>query len=570
MHESRLWAASILAVALLLSIFCGVLAGCKRPGEELVPDQATLTNIYVGGSIRTLDPAQPLVESLVVRDGRIVYRGDTPGAMALETPGSSVIDLDGDAVLPGFIDAHAHFLGLGRVLETLDLSGAGSLERVQELTGQACAAAAPDAWVYGRGWDETTWDEPVLPRWQDLEICPDHPVYLSRVDGHAWWVNRRAMEQVGITAATPDPEGGRLPRDADGAPTGILLDNAKLLVSDMIPAATREQTERWAQRAQQECLARGLTGVGDAGVPGSTLDLFDELGAAGKLKLRIYAMLAQDEALLQQRLPVGPQIGLHDHHYTARCVKLYADGALGSRGAALLAPYADEPGWRGQLVSEPQRLEELTCRALDAGFQVATHAIGDHGVRVILDAYEKAAETRSGELRLRVEHAQIVDPLDLPRFAELGVIPSMQPTHATSDMDWAEDRLGASRLGGAYAWRSFIDRGVRVPMGSDAPVESIDPLWGIYAAVTRQDHAGQPEGGWLPGQRLTVEQAVRGFTIDAAFAQYQDDLLGTLEVGKLADFVVLSRDLFEIEPAAILETEVLMTVVGGEVVYRKQ
>ncbi len=563
---------STLAAALVLFCCSATVTGCRGRGvassPTADPDPALVTRVFIGGSIRTLDPAQPRVESLVARGGRIVYLGDTPGAMAYADQGSIVTDLDGDSVLPGFIDAHAHFLGLGRVLDTLDLSGAGSLDRVRELTGQACAAAPTGSWVYGRGWDETTWDEPVLPSWRDLDICPDHPVYLSRVDGHAWWVNRRAMERADISAATPDPDGGRLMRDAGGEPTGILLDNAKLLVSDRLPGATREQTERWALRAQRECLAMGLTGFGDAGVPGSTLDLFDELGAAGKLQIRIYAMLGQDETLLQQRLQQGPQIGLHDHHYTARCVKLYADGALGSRGAALLEPYADEPGWRGQLVSEPQRLEELTCRALDAGFQVATHAIGDHGVRVILDAYEKATETRSGDLRLRVEHAQIVHALDLPRFAGLGVIPSMQPTHATSDMDWVQDRLGTGRLDGSYAWRSFVDGGVRVPMGSDAPVESADPLWGIYAAVTRQDHRGLPAGGWLPDQRLSMEQAVRGFTIDAAYAQYQEELLGTLEEGKLADFVVLSEDLFEIEPAAILETEVLMTVVGGEIVYQ--
>jgi predicted amidohydrolase YtcJ len=541
--------------------------GCPAPPEETaVSEPADL--VIVDAVVRTMDAANPMAEALAMRGGQVVYVGDRAGAEAHVGDGTEVVEAGGRLVLPGLIDSHAHFLGLGKTLVNLDLTGTTSAEQVRLKVVEACAAAPAGQWIYGRGWDQNDWEARAFPTWRDLHGCPDNPVYLSRVDGHALWVNAEALKAAGIHKGTPDPDGGRVVRDAQGIPSGILVDNAEALVEDVVPAATHEQLLRRARLAQAECLRLGLTGVADAGVDEAGFAAYEALGGAGELKIRVYAMVQHDEALIESWLARGPQVGLHGDHLTVRAIKLYVDGALGSRGAALLAPYSDEPGNSGLLVTEPAEIEAITRRALGAGFQVCTHAIGDRGNRVVLDAYEAALADHAGaDRRLRVEHAQILGPADLPRFAALGVIPAMQPTHATSDMPWAADRLGADRLAGAYAWRSLLDSGAALPLGSDFPVESPAPLWGIHAAVTRQDHAGQPEGGWLPDQRLTVQQAVHGFTLGAAHAAFEEDRKGSLVEGKLADLVMLSRDIFEVPPAEILQTEVVLTVIGGEVLY---
>ena len=552
---------ALLTAALLLG--CPVRGGVSGTAAGI--EMADL--VLVNATFRTLDPEQPTAEGLAVRGGSIVHVGDRAGAEALAGDTTRVIDLHGATVLPGLIDAHAHFLGLGKTLRNLDLVGTGSAGDVRRRVLDACGDAAEGEWIYGRGWDQNDWDVKEFPTWRDLSGC-GRPVYLSRVDGHALWVNDVALRMAKIHKGTPDPDGGRILRDERGIPTGVLVDNAEALILDLVPEASHSQRVEWAQLAQRECLRRGLTGVGDAGVDASGFAVYDELGRTEQLKIRIDAMVQQDEDLIEQYLALGPQLGLHDGHLTVRSIKLYADGALGSRGAALLAAYSDDPGNEGLLVTADADIEAITSRALTAGFQVCTHAIGDRANRVVLDAYERALSNHpEGEYRLRVEHAQIVHIDDIPRFAQLGVIPSMQPTHATSDMPWAADRLGTDRLAGAYAWQSLLDTRVRLPFGSDFPVEAVNPLWGIYAAVTRQDHAGLPAGGWLPEQRVTVEQAVRGFTSDAAYASFDEARRGTIEVGKLADLTVLSKDIFTIPPDEILQTHVLMTIIGGEVVY---
>ena len=524
------------------------------------------------GFVHTLEPDLPTTDALAIRGDRIVAMGGE--AMALRGDATEVIDLQGRAVLPGLHDAHAHFLGLGKTLENLDLRGTTSAGEVGEKVLAACTVAAPGEWIYGRGWDQNDWEDQEFPNWKDLRGCDDNPVYLSRVDGHALWVNDVALKKAGIHKGTADPDGGRILRDELGIPTGVLVDNAESLVLDLVPPPTHEQLLRRAELAQEECLRLGLTSVTDAGVDAAGFAVYEELGTQGKLKIRIHAMVQGEAELIEQQLAQGPRLDLYDHHLTIRAIKLYADGALGSRGAALLEPYDDEPGHSGLIVTDPVEIHDVCLRALRSGFQVCTHAIGDRGNRVTLDAYERAladyrAETGSTpDHRFRVEHAQVLHPDDIPRFAALGVIPCMQPTHATSDMPWVQQRIGADRIAGAYAWQRLLATKAHLPLGSDFPVESPDPLWGIYAAVTRQDHDGNPVGGWLPDQRLSMDQALRGFTLAAAHAVFEEDLKGSLAVGKLADLVVLTRDIHTVPPAQILDTDVVLTVIGGQVVHR--
>jgi predicted amidohydrolase YtcJ len=391
---------------------------------------------------------------------------------------------------------------------------------------------------------------------------------LERVDGHALWLNRTALDQCNITRATPDPSGGRIVRDAKGEPTGILVDNAEFLVDAYVPATTADELDRRLARAVNECARLGLTGVHDAGTSEAVLESLRRLGSHEALPINIYCLLDSDEpGFVRRFLAKGPTSEL-DGRLVIRAVKLRADGALGSRGAALLRDYEDDPGNVGLLVDPPDSLLAWTRAALSAGFQVGTHAIGDRGNRVTLDAYQQAlADVPTPDARLRVEHCQIVDVADLPRFASMGVIASMQPTHATSDMPWAQTRVGKDRLVGGYAWRTLLASGAVLAFGSDFPVESVDPLWGIYAAVTRTDHDGHPEGGWMPDQRLTVAVAVRAFTSGAAYAAFDEKDAGTIEVGERADLSVFDRDVFAIPPAEILQTRCAMTIVRGRVVF---
>ncbi|MHB0947905.1 MAG: amidohydrolase [Gemmatimonadaceae bacterium] len=551
------------AVVALLSV---TVAAQQRPASP--PAELIVTN----ARIYTMDESRPVVEALAVRGGRILFAGSGGEAMALRGPATRVLDLDGRTVVPGMVDAHAHLLGLGEMLRNVDLVGTRSYDEVVARTAARAKTLPAGAWVLGRGWDQNQWGDTRFPTHDALSrAIPDHPVVLGRIDGHAVLANAAAMRAAGITTATRDPEGGRIVRDAQGNPTGVFVDNAEALVTRAMPDLSREEKRTAIRTAITEMHRWGLVGMHDAGAGAEVLGIYEELGKAGQLDLRLYAMIADDSAAIARAFALGPRSGLYDDHLWIRSVKLYADGALGSRGAALLEPYADDAGNTGLLVSAPAHIQEVATRALRAGFQVNTHAIGDRGNRLVLDAYEAALKAApTADHRFRVEHAQILNHQDIPRFAALGVIPSMQAVHQTSDMYWAGNRLGVGRLLGAYAWRSLLATGVPVPNGSDFPVEQVNPLLSFHAAVTRQDASNWPAGGWHAEQRMTREEALKSMTIWPAYAAFQEQRMGSLTPGKLADFVVLDRDIMTVGDADILGTHVLATYIGGTAVYERR
>jgi predicted amidohydrolase YtcJ len=523
--------------------------------------------ILLHGVFYPVQPAQPVKGSLAVRGGRIVYLGNDAGATALRGPATRIIDLSGRAVTPGLIDAHSHLVSLGETLDQVDLTGAASYDEVIRRVRAAAGRLPAGAWLRGRGWDQNRWPDKSFPTHQPLsQAVPDHPVWLTRVDGHAALVNARAMAALGIGAATRDPVGGRLLRDAAGKPTGVLVDRAMGL--GKLPAPTRADRERRLAAAAGHCVELGLTTVTDMGISAADYDAYNALRRGGRLPLRAALFLTDDEALLARWFARGPEID-PAARVTVRGVKMYADGALGSRGAALLEPYSDDPGNLGLLVTPGAHLEAVARQAAAHGFQVAIHAIGDRGGLVALDAMERALGGPRPQLRFRLEHAQVLRLQDIDRLAKLGIVASMQPTHATSDMPWARDRLGAQRLAGAYAWRKVLAAGGRLALGSDFPVESPDPRLGLYAAITRQDLAGQPPGGWLPGERLSRDEALRGFTLDAAWSLFLEAEIGALAVGKHADLVVFERDPMTVPAGDIPRTAVDLTLVDGQVVYRR-
>jgi hypothetical protein len=554
----------------------------QRPRWLLLPSLVLLTALRVsaqqprradlivtGARIYTVDPTHPIAQALAVRGTRLLFVGSVTEAMALKGPATRVLDLHGATVIPGMTDAHAHLIELGKTLTRVDLRGIASYAEVVARVVARAKTMAPGSWVYGWGWDQNRWAGQHFPTHGALTAAvPDHPVVLNRIDGHAVLANARAMQLAGITRTTPDPPGGKILRDPGGDPSGVFVDNAEDLVTRAEPPLSAAELHEAVHAAVTECNRWGLTGIHDPGVGRRGLELYETLARSGALTLRDYAMIADDSALEASYFAKGPQSALYDGHLWIRAVKLYADGALGSRGAALLAPYSDDPGNSGLLVSTPEHLRAVAVQALRAGFQVATHAIGDRGNRNVLDAYEAALkEVPTADHRFRIEHTQVLDPTDIPRFAELGVIPSMQAVHATSDMPWATDRLGPTRVLGAYAWRSLLNTGVIIPNGSDFPVERVNPLYSFHAAITRQDERDSPAGGWHPEQRMTHEEALRSMTIWPAYAGFQEKDLGSLTAGKYADFVVLDRDIMTVPDADILHARVLATYVGGKAVY---
>ncbi len=519
--------------------------------------------------IYTVDASHPRAEALAIRGTRLLFVGSTSEAMTLAGPTTRVVDLHGAVVIPGMTDAHAHIMEMGRGLQRADLRFAASYDEVIRRVAAHAQGAAAGSWVYGWGWDQNLWPGGQFPTHDALDrALGDHPVALDRIDGHAVLANARAMQAAHIDRNTPDPTGGKILHDAAGNPTGVFVDNATSLITRAEPTPTAAEVRAALLAGVRECNQWGLTGVHDPGEGQRALEQYDSLARSGALTLRAYVMIADDSATLATYFAKGPQSALYDGHLWIRAIKLYANGALGSRGAALLAPYADDPGNTGLLVSTPEHLRDVSIRALRAGFQVATHAIGDRGNRNALDAYEAALKAvPTADHRFRIEHAQVIDPTNVPRFAQLGVIPSMQAVHATSDMYWAADRLGPSRVLYSYAWRSLLNTGVIIPDGSDMPVERVNPLFSFHAAVTRQDDRGWPPGGWLPAQRMTREEALEGMTLWAAYAGFQEHDLGSLTTGKYADFVVLDRDIMTVGDEDILGTKVLATYVGGRAVY---
>jgi predicted amidohydrolase YtcJ len=521
--------------------------------------------------IYTVDTSRPTAEAIAIRGDRIARVGSNADVLSLRGSATRVIDVSGATVVPGLHDAHGHFTGLGASMQSIDLRGTTSYEQVVGLVRQRAATARSGEWIVGRGWDQNDWPEKQWPTHDLLSAAsPNNPVYLTRVDGHAGLANRRALDLAGVTQATADPAGGRLIRGAGNVPSGVLIDTAQSLVSSKIPPVSIAQLEEQILLADRETRRLGLTMVHDAGTDGRTIDAYKRLVDAGRLKTRLYVMLRGPLPALQQVFDKGPIVNYGNHRLAVRAIKVVADGALGSRGAAMLEPYSDEPGTTGLLTTPPEDVYAQTLAASKAGFQTAIHAIGDRANRLVMDIFERVEREVPGAraLRMRNEHAQILDRAEIPRFASLNVIASMQPTHATSDMPWVPARIGPERMEeGAYVWRTLMSSGATIASGSDFPVELPNPMLGFYAAVTRQDPAGTPASGWMPDERLSRDEALASFTRNAAFAAHAETLLGTLEVGKLADLVVLSKDIMAVAPPDIVTTSVRMTIVGGEVVY---
>ena len=517
----------------------------------------------VNARIHTMDANAPLATAMAWDDdGRIVALGDAVPKDAV------AIDAGGRTVVPGLIDAHGHLMGLGQSLMRADLVGTTSKDDVIARLKSFEKTLPDGAWLLGRGWDQNDWPVKEFPTAADLDTAfPQRAVWLDRVDGHAGWGNSAALAAADRPFAGDwQPEGGRILR-ADGKATGVFVDAAMALVERSIPAPTAEFQDEAFARALEAAARHGLTGVHDAGVSLDDLARYRRFADAGKLPLRVYAMADGDAAALAALCAMG-RYRHAGGRLEMRAVKLYIDGALGSRGAALLADYSDEPGHRGLLVTEPAAFETAVRKAKDCGLQAASHAIGDRGNRLVLDTYEKVlGADAKGDHRWRVEHAQVIALDDIPRFAALGVIASMQPTHATSDMPWAEARVGKDRLQGAYAWQRLLASGARLALGSDFPVEQVDPMLGLFAAVSRQDADGQPAGGWLADQRLSAQEALRGFTLDAAYAGFAETQVGSLAVGKRADFVILSDDVLEVPMAKVRGITVRATYVDGRAVH---
>ncbi len=517
----------------------------------------------VVGYTPTADGIHEFSVLIIGADGRIVATGDEsllPGIAAEDR-----VDGGGRVVLPGLTDAHAHVYSQGVLSVSLNLLGAPSVEdavaRIAEF-----AANRRTGWILGRGWNQVLWPVKEFPTAADIDaVVADRPVWLRRIDGHAAWANSKALELAGIDADTPDPVGGKIVRDSNGKATGILIDTAMALVERHVPEPTRADIREAYASAVDSLLALGITGVHDAGISKTEAEVYMSMADDRELRMRIYAMLSDTGANLDAF--AEPIRAYGNDHLDIASVKLYSDGALGSRGAAMIEPYDDDPENRGLPFYTQQQLDSFVRKANGKGFQVGIHAIGDLGNRMALDAFERVQDGKPSPMRNRVEHAQIIALGDIPRFSELGVIASMQPVHATSDMNMAEDRVGPQRIKGGYAWRRLLDSGAVIASGSDFPVELPDPFHGLYAAVARQDRDGLPEDGWYADQAMTRAEALHSFTLGAAYAAHQEERLGSLEPGKWADFIVIDRDYFEVPVDEIDDIRVLQTWVGGELVY---
>lgn len=518
----------------------------------------------------TLDQLGRLIQfpaMLVGDDGRVIATGNSE-SLQQRKPNADRIDGQGATLLPGLIDAHGHIMGLGFQILSLDLSTTKSLEEAQERL-RIYAAEHPDLpWILGRGWNQVAWGLDSFPTAHDLDvIVPDRPVWLVRVDGHAGWANSKAVQFANINSETPDPSGGVIVRKKDGAPLGVFVDGAMPLIKGSIPMPSQAAREQ-ALIAALEALAKvGVTSVHDAGIDAETWALYKDFAQSGRLTTRIYAMIGGVGANFDTLSNEGIVDGAYQDRLSLRSVKLYADGALGSRGAALLAPYSDDDGNMGLLFWKDAQLKNTMAKIIGAGYQVSIHAIGDRANRQVLDSFSSILPYMGKELRHRIEHAQVVAEEDFSRFANMGIIASVQPIHAPSDRAMAPNRLGNDRLPSAYAWRKFLGTGARIAAGSDFPVESPNPFWGLFAAITRQAHENEPSGGWMPEQALTRREAFRAFTLDAAYAGFQEKKIGSLEPGKWGDFILVDQDIFTVNASQIWKTKVLETWLAGKRVY---
>ena len=552
--------------AVLCSVF--LLSSC---GEADTSSSADM--VLFGGPIYTANDAMPTAEAVAVKDGRIIYVGGADGLDAFKGKGTDVIDLEGAAMYPGFTDAHGHLLGIGEREMTLNLEGTPSLAALVAQVAERVKTAKPGEVVTGRGWIETHWPEGRFPNRHDLDaIAPDNPVILQRADGHARVINSAALSAAGITAATKAPYGGDILKDDKGEPTGMLIDAAMALIAGLITDPSDEDRAEAFAKGGDVYAAYGWTGVHSMSVDPRNVAIMERLSDEGALSIRVYNSLDGNNPAAMEMLRQGPRSSTNDRVIT-RAIKLYMDGALGSRGAALLQPYSDAET-QGLLLSKKEQVMPMLIEALERGIQMNTHAIGDRGNRLLLDWYEEAlnavpADQRAiKEPRWRDEHTQIVDPDDIPRFKAMGIIPSMQPSHAIGDLHFAPARLGDERLHGAYAWQSFIKSGVIVAGGSDAPVERGDPRIEFYGAVARKDVKGYSAPNWHDEEAVTRDEALKMFTLWPAIASFQEKDLGSIEVGKKADFTVFSKDIMTIEEATILNVDTKLTIVDGKIVYQ--
>src|SRR5215212_6477183 len=557
----------------LLLILASVLLLTLTSAQQRV--QSTADIVFKNGNVYTANEKAPTAEAIAVKADRIVFVGSNAAAQKFIGKQTRVVDLKGNTVVPGFTDSHQHLSGVGQREMTLNLEGTTSLADFLAKVKERVDQTKPGEWVTGRGWIETHWQPAAFPtRWDLDKVAPNNPVILGRADGHGAVANTAALKLAGVDKDTPNPFGGEISKDKQsGEPNGMLLDAAQGLVRRRVPPTTPEDAERAVVLGVKRNIELGWTQVQDAGGSYAEVDIFKKLYAAGSIKLRIFKAVYGPGASATRLLNEGATIGAFGNRFTLRTIKVVSDGALGSRGAALLAPYSDAPDTSGFLTVKAEELRPMLIDALRKGIQVETHAIGDRANRFILDEYETAlkavpaGERKVADPRWRVEHAQIVNPADIPRFAKLGIIPSMQPSHAIGDLFFAPKRLGMDRLPGSYAWQSFIKSGVVVPGGSDAPVERGEPMIEFYAAVARKDQKGFSSEGWHPEEAVTREQALKMFTLWPAYAAFEEKLRGTIETGKLADLTILSADIMTIPALEILKTRNVMTVINGEIVY---
>ena len=566
------------SIRLLLPALCLLLAsGCSAKKES-----ADL--LIRGGTIYTVNEARPIVEAVAVKDGKVLYAGGEEETREFATEKTKIIDLQGRTMTPGFIEGHGHLMGVGHNEISLDLMAVKSYDELVEKVKIAVAEARPGEWIVGRGWHQDKWDSFPATMVKGFQthhllssVSPDNPVFLWHASGHAALANAKAMDIAGVNPLsrearnTRDTEGGEIIRDALGNPTGIFNERAMGIIAEHIPENSASTNSRALELALQACHRFGITGFHDAGASQETIDLFRQFRNEGKLDLRLYVMLG-GPSLARQWFQRGPELD-PEHKLTIRAIKLSCDGALGSRGAWLLKPYSDRPETSGMATIAMDTVLAIARAGLQHGFQVCSHAIGDRANREVLDRYEVALKenpAKANDHRFRIEHAQHLHPNDIPRFEELGVIPAMQAIHMSSDRPWAIERLGKKRIEeGAYMWQSLLKTGARIVNGTDAPVESLNPIPSFYASVTRKTLKGDPEGGYEPEEKMTREQALKSYTIDAAYGAFQEEVLGSIEKGKYADFTVFSQDIMTVDEDRLLDTEVVMTLVDGVVVYKK-
>jgi len=564
---------SILSVFILVTIFS---CGTNDSNEKA-------DIVFKNGIIYTMDESAPESEAVAVKDGRIIYVGNSSGAVQYEGENTNIVDLKGKTMTPGFIESHGHLMGIGYNKLELDLMYVKTYDELVEKVAEAVAKADPGDWITGRGWHQSKWietPEKVVKGFQTHDqlsaVSPENPVFLRHASGHATFANAKAMQLAGVNRLSMESlsskvEGGEIIKDEMGNPTGVFTERASSLVGRLVPQNDELRNEMALEMGIQECLEKGLTSFHDAGSGQATIDRLQRFKDSGKLGIRMYVMLTgRSPELLDKWYEKGPMIDTEEHFLTVRSIKLNCDGALGSRGAWLLEDYTDRPDHTGHETLPMETVTTVSDKGLALGFQVASHAIGDRANREIMDRYETAFKKNPSvtDHRFRIEHAQHLHPDDIPRFGELGVIPAMQAVHMSSDRPWAIDRLGEKRIiEGAYVWQKLLQSGAKIINGTDAPVEPVDPLPSFYASVSRRTLAGLPEGGFEPDQKMSRTEALRSFTLDAAFGEFEEDFKGSIEVGKAADFTVFDKNIMTIPEDDILKTKVAMTIVNGKVAY---